>query len=237
MERMRLNKYIAACGLSSRRDADKLIEAGQVRVNGKTATPGMSVDAADTVEVNGKTVKPANTRIVLAYNKPKGVICTERDRHAKRTIADEIKNIKVPLRLTYAGRLDKDSEGLILLTNDGNLIDRLMRGKNAHEKEYEVRVDREITDSFVREMSGGVYLKELDETTRPCRIIVKGKYTFNIVLTQGLNRQIRRMCETLGYRVKYLRRIRVANVSLGKLKPGEYRELTKEELEGIDNIE
>lgn len=237
MERMRLNKYIAACGLSSRRDADKLIEAGQVRVNGKIATPGMSVDAADTVEVNGKAVRPANTRIVLAYNKPKGVVCTERDRHAKRTIADEIKNIKAPLRLTYAGRLDKDSEGLILLTNDGNLIDRLMRGKNAHEKEYEVRVDREITDSFVREMSGGVYLKELDETTRPCRIIVKGKYTFNIVLTQGLNRQIRRMCETFGYRVKYLRRIRVANVSLGNLKSGEYRELTKEELEGIDNIE
>ena len=223
----RLNKYLAECNICSRREADKLIDQGRVKVNGQKAVSGMQVSGQDCVEVNGRQVKPASSRVVLAYNKPVGVTCTEKDKHAEKTIVEAV---KYPVRLTYAGRLDKDSDGLIILTNDGELIQRMMRGANRHEKEYVVRVDREYTDDFLVKMSQGVYLKELNETTRPCLAERIGKYTFRIILTQGLNRQIRRMCENFGYKVKSLTRIRVMNIELAGIKSGTYRELKGEEL-------
>lgn len=223
----RLNKYLAECGVCSRREADKLIGQGRVSVNGQKAVGGMQVCGRDCVEVNGRQVKPVSSNVVLAYNKPAGVTCTEKDRHAEKTIAEAV---KYPVRLTYAGRLDKDSDGLMILTNDGELIQRMMRGSSHHEKEYVVRVDRECTDDFLVKMSQGVYLSELDETTRPCSVERVGKYTFRIILTQGLNRQIRRMCGNFGYRVRSLTRIRVMNIELAGLKSGTYRELKGEEL-------
>ena len=223
----RLNKYLAECGVCSRREADRWIDQGRVTVNGQKAVSGMQVGGRDLVEVNGRQVKPVSSRVVLAYNKPVGVTCTERDRHAEKTIMEAV---GYPVRLTYAGRLDKDSDGLIILTNDGELIQRMMRGANHHEKEYVVKVDREFTDDFLEKMSQGVYLKELDETTRPCLAERIGKYTFRIVLTQGLNRQIRRMCGCFGYKVRSLTRIRVMNIELDGLKSGAYRELEGEEL-------
>ncbi len=223
----RLNKYLAECGVCSRREADRWIDQGRVTVNGQKAVSGMQVGGRDLVEVNGRQVKPVSSRVVLAYNKPVGVTCTEKDRHAEKTIVEAV---RYPVRLTYAGRLDKDSDGLIILTNDGELIQRMMRGANHHEKEYVVKVDREFTDDFLVKMSQGVYLKELDETTRPCLAERIGKYTFRIVLTQGLNRQIRRMCGCFGYKVRSLTRIRVMNIELDGLKSGAYRELEGEEL-------
>ena len=226
----RLNKYLAECGICSRRDADKLIESGRVRVNGQPAVSGMQVSETDLVEVDKKSARPVSAKVVLAYNKPVGVTCTEKDRHAKKTI---IEAVSYPVRLTYAGRLDKESDGLMIMTNDGELIQRMMKGANHHEKEYTVKVDKEITDRFLEDMAKGVYLKELDETTRPCVIDKIGKYTFRIILTQGLNRQIRRMCESLGYKVKQLTRIRIMNIELKGLKTGEYRELKGEELSSL----
>lgn len=227
---MRLNKYLAQCGVCSRRDADKLIEQGKVLVNGQVAGMGQQVEETDTVSIGKKILQGKRSCKVLAFYKPVGVTCTERDPHAEKKIMDLI---HYPERLTYAGRLDKDSEGLILLTNDGDLINAMMRGANRHEKEYIVKTDREITPDFLDKMRNGVYLKELDITTRECRIEKTGKYTFQIILTQGVNRQIRRMCETCGVKVKVLKRIRVMNILLGDLKPGEWREITGEELEQL----
>lgn len=222
----RINKYLAECGVCSRREADKLIEQGRVKVNGKTVTNGTQVQEQDQVEVNGKLLKAKVRKVILAYYKPIGVTCTEKDKYAKITVTEALSYKE---RLTYAGRLDKDSEGLLLMTNDGELIQRMMRAANFHEKEYVVKVNREITDQFVTDMSQGVYLKELDLMTRPCKVEKIGKYSFRIILTQGLNRQIRRMCECFGYRVESLKRVRVVNIELGKLKSGEYREITQEE--------
>lgn len=224
---IRLNKYLAQCGVCSRRDADKLIERGEVRVNGRPAQTGQTVSDRDEIFVGKRRVQKAEGTVVLAFYKPLGVTCTERDAHAEKVIGDIV---KYPVRVTYAGRLDKDSEGLLLLTNDGNLIQRMMRGSNGHEKEYIVKVDKEITSDFLYKMAGGVYLKDLEQKTRECRLEQTGKFTFKIVLTQGLNRQIRRMCEACGYRVKSLKRIRVLQVTLGNMKPGEYYELSEEEI-------
>ena len=230
MEAVRLNKYLAECGVASRRDADRLIEEGRISVNGKPAVSGQKVTAEDCILVNGKPVKGRNRKIVLRYYKPVGVVCTERDPHVKNKITDVF---KYPVRVTYAGRLDKDSEGLLLLTNDGALIDSMMRGANRHEKEYMVKVDKEITKEFLKNMREGVYLEELGVTTRACEIEQVGKYTFRIVLTQGLNRQIRRMCESFRYKVHALKRVRIMNLTLQGLKPGEFREVTGEELEEL----
>lgn len=227
METLRVNKYLAECGICSRREADRLIEEGRVCVNERTAEAGMQVTAEDVVTVNGKHVKQQNKKVVLAYYKPSGVTCTEKDKYAERKITDMI---HYPVRVTYAGRLDKDSEGLLLLTNDGDLIEHMMRGANGHEKEYVVKVNREITDNFLQDMEKGVYLKELDLTTRKCSVRKTGKYTFQIILTQGVNRQIRRMCEELGYRVTALKRIRIMNLTLEGLQKGQYREVTGAEL-------
>lgn len=227
---VRLNKYLAEAGVCSRREADKLIEQKRVLINGKTAPVGTVVMSGDIVELNGKRLGGKLDKHVVAFYKPVGVTCTEKDKFAKKTIME---CVHYPVRLTYAGRLDKDSEGLILMTNDGDLIDALMRGANRHEKEYVVKVNKEITDDFLAGMSQGVYLKELEKKTRPCTLTKIGKYTFRIVLTQGLNRQIRRMCEAFGYKVESLKRERINGVLLGKLKPGELRQITGKELAGL----
>lgn len=235
MNAIRINKYLAQCGICSRRDADLLIQAGRVSLNGILAQNGDRITREDQVLVDGKLVdgsccfEKSNT-VVLAYYKPIGVVCTERDEHAKKKVTDEI---QYTVRVTYAGRLDKDSEGLLLLTNDGNLINHMMRGANLHEKEYVVKLDRRIKDEDLNKLRNGIYLKELKQTTRPCKVDKIGPYTIKIVLTQGLNRQIRRMCQTLHYEVKSLKRIRVMSVELGNLKPGEYRELSQEEIKEL----
>ncbi len=226
MEQMRLNRYLAACGVCSRRDADKLIEQGVVTINGKTAVPGSRVTERDRIAVRGKALQDPNKKVVLAYYKPVGVTCTERDAHARKIVIQEL---KYPVRVTYAGRLDRDSEGLLLMTNDGGLIDAMMRGSNGHEKEYIVKTDRAWSEDALENMRQGLYLEELKVTTRPCRIEQIGPKTLRMVLTEGLNRQIRRMCQSQGYKVTSLKRTRVVNVELGKLKPGEYRELTEAE--------
>lgn len=230
MERMRLNKYLAHAGVCSRRDADALIARGQVLVDGQLPTPGCQVGPENVIMVSGKVVQQFDAPVVLAFYKPVGVTCTEKDPHAERVISDLV---KYPRRVTYAGRLDKDSEGLLLLTDDGDLIQAMMKGSANHEKEYVVRVEKEISADFVEKMGQGVYLEDLGVTTKPCKIERIGKYTFRIVLTQGLNRQIRRMVKACGNRVTELKRERVMYVTLGKLKPGEYRELSKEDVERL----
>lgn len=229
-ESVRINKYLAECGICSRRDADKLVDEGRVTINGEVAKPGTKVDPQDKVFVNKKQIGNKNKKVVLAYYKPVGVVCTEKDAHAKYKITDVI---KYPIRVTYAGRLDKDSEGLLLLTNDGDLIEGMMRGANRHEKEYVVKVRKEITNDFINRMSQGMYLKELKINTRACKVEKIGKFTFQIVLTQGVNRQIRRMCSELGYEVMSLKRVRVMNITLDTLKPGQFVEITGEKLKKL----
>ena len=224
---IRLNKYIAMCGVSSRRDADKLIEQGKVKVNGEVATQGTKVFEGDSVKVGSKLIKPSEETVVLAFYKPVGVTCTERDAHAELTISDVLKYKE---RVTYAGRLDKDSEGLLLMSNDGQLIQDMMKGENAHEKEYIVKINKPVYKELLENLSKGVYLKDLHKTTRPCTVKKVSKDTFSIVLTQGLNRQIRRMCEAFDVKVLQLKRIRVVNVTLSCLNPGEYRKLSNEEI-------
>ncbi len=226
----RLNKYLAECGVCSRREADLLIDNGKVLINGQMARMGMKVKSGDVVVCNGKTLGKKDDKVVLAYYKPVGITCTEKDKFADRTLKDAF---DYNVRVTYAGRLDKDSEGLLLMTNDGDLIHKLMKGSNGHEKEYIVKVTKELPLDFKEKMEAGIFLKELNRRTKPCEVEVLGKYTFRIVITQGLNRQIRRMCETLGLRVNVLQRIRVANITLGKLKPGTFRRILGDELKEL----
>ena len=230
---IRLNKYLSEAGVCSRREADRLIESGIVTVDGKTAAPGMKVEDGQEVRVGKKVVKSKTKKTVLAVYKPAGIVCTE-DKREKKNI---IRFLNYPVRITYAGRLDKDSEGLLIMTNDGDLINGMMRARFSHEKEYKVRVNKEVTPEFIEKMSRGVHIrdkeKNLDAVTRPCTVKKTGKYTFSIILTQGLNRQIRRMCEALGYKVDVLKRIRIMNVELGDLKPGQVRELTEQELKEL----
>lgn len=226
----RLNKYIASCGICSRRDADKLIEAGNVTVNGKVADVGTKVFEGDSVKVGAKLIKPSEEKTVIAYYKPVGVTVTERDDHAEYTIKDAFRYKE---RVTYAGRLDKDSEGLLLMSNDGDLINSMMKGENHHEKEYLVKISKPIYKELLDKLAGGIYLKELNQTTRPCKVKKVTKDTFSIVLTQGLNRQIRRMCEACDVKVLMLKRVRVLTVTLNGLQPGEYRVLSREEIEKL----
>lgn len=230
---MRLNKYLSEAGICSRREADRLIESGCVTVDGRRAEPGMQVTEENDVRVGKKQVKGRNEKIVLAVNKPAGIVCTE-DMREKKNI---IRFLDYPVRVTYAGRLDKDSEGLLIMTNDGDLINSMMRARHRHEKEYKVTVNKPLTDAFIGELEKGVHItdkeKKMDVVTLPCKVEKIGKYTFSIVLTQGLNRQIRRMCEALGYKVTKLIRIRVLNVELGAMKSGEVRKLTGQELKEL----
>lgn len=228
--KIRLNKFLAESGVCSRREADRLIEAGKVIINDHVAKVGEAVMPGDRVEYEGRVLRGKTQTVVLAFNKPKGITTSEKDEHADALISDYI---DYPVRVTYAGRLDKDSEGLILLTNDGDLIDHMMRGVNLHEKEYIVTVDKEITEEICDRLRKGIYIPELKCKTRPCKVTIKDKNTFSIVLTQGLNRQIRRMCEQVGLKVKKLVRIRVMNITLGGLKPGQYKELTEAQIKGL----
>ena len=226
-EPVRLNKYLSEAGVCSRREADRLIESGKVTVDGQRAQTGMKICPGQEVRVGRKVVSRQDEMVVLAVNKPRGIVCTEE----KRERNSIVRFLDYPIRVTYIGRLDKDSRGLLLMTNNGDIINRMMRAANHHEKEYKVTVDHEITGEFLEKMAGGVGI--LDTVTRPCKVEKLGKYTFSIILTQGLNRQIRRMCEALGYEVKDLVRVRVMNIRLGSLKEGEYREVTDEELDEL----
>ena len=226
-EMIRLNKFLSEAGVCSRREADRLIESGRVFVDGKRAETGMKVSSAQEIKVGKKVVSKGNEMVLLAVNKPVGIVCTEEKREKKNII----RFLNYPTRITYIGRLDKDSEGLLLMTNNGDIINKMMRAGNRHEKEYKVTVDKPITPEFIEKMGAGVPI--LDTVTRPCKIRQIGKYKFDIILTQGLNRQIRRMCEYFGYKVTRLERIRVMNITLGNLKPGEYRKVTEKELEDL----
>ena len=224
---IRINKYLAECGVCSRREADRIIADGRVSLNGKAASAGERVMPGDEVMLDGKRLKAVERKVVLAYYKPVGVTVSSRDPHAEETVAEVI---DYPLRVTYAGRLDKDSEGLLLLSNDGNLINAMMKGRAGHEKEYIVHLNREPAAEDIERLSKGVWLEDLKRKTRPCRIEKISRNAVRIVLTEGLNRQIRRMWRLAGYHVKALKRIRVISVSLGDLQPGEYTELDEKQM-------
>ena len=225
----RLHKFLSEAGYCSRRAADKLIEEGRVTVNGKHPEMGTKVSSTDEVSVDGKVVSiKKKSRVYIAFNKPVGVVCTTDTRVEKNNIIDFI---NYPSRIFPIGRLDKDSEGLILLTDDGDIVNKILRSSNNHEKEYIVRVDKPISQTFVKRMSEGVPI--LDTMTKPCRVQKLSRDSFKIVLTQGLNRQIRRMCSYLDYEVESLKRVRIMNINLMS-DVGEYRNLTKEELNTLN---
>lgn len=227
MESKRLNKAISETGFCSRREADRLIESGKVKVNGEPAGLGVQVTEKDEIQIDGKVITKEVENIYLAFHKPVGITCTT-DTNIKSNIIDFI---NYPERIFPVGRLDKPSEGLIFMTNDGDIVNKILRSKNNHEKEYLVTVNKKINSQFIKRMRNGVPI--LDTVTKKCQVIKINDFTFNIVLTQGLNRQIRRMCEYLGYEVKKLKRVRIMNISLGNLKPGKYRSFTKTELQEI----
>lgn len=224
---MRINKYISESGVCSRREADRWIAAGRVTCNGQPATLGTQVDPGDDVRIDGEPLRESRPAVYIALNKPVGITSTT-EPDVAGNIVDLVGHAE---RIFPIGRLDKDSEGLILLTNDGDIVNEILRVENAHEKEYVVEVDRPITPMTLAIMRSGVRI--LGQMTRPCRAERIDDRRFRIVLTQGLNRQIRRMCSALGYRVRQLRRVRISNVHLGSLRPGEWRSLTAAELAGL----
>jgi len=228
MEPTRLNKYLSASGVCSRREADRLIKAGAVLVDGRPAEIGMLIRDRNEVTYKGQIVYPSEELVLLAVYKPPGVVCTTARHKGEQNIVDLV---NYPARLVPVGRLDKASEGLILMTNQGELSDQILRSRNGHEKEYLVKVDKPVTFDFLQKMRTGVPI--LDTVTRPCKVKKTEERTFQITLTQGLNRQIRRMCEALGYRVTYLKRIRVMNIELKTLQPGTYRLVEGEELQAL----
>ncbi|WP_046216311.1 23S rRNA pseudouridine(2604) synthase RluF [Paenibacillus wulumuqiensis] len=224
---MRINKYISESGITSRRGADKWINEGRVTINGTVAELGSKVEPGDDVRVDGKPIRVEQENVYIALNKPVGITSTT-ERHVKGNIVDFVNH---PLRIFHIGRLDKDSDGLILLTNDGDIVNEILRAENKHEKEYIVTVDRPITPAFLNKMASGVEI--LDTVTLPCKVTQQSKYVFKIILTQGLNRQIRRMCAALGYEVHGLRRTRIMNIHLGNLPIGQWRDLTSAELDQL----
>lgn len=245
MKEIRLNKRLSELGVCSRREADRLIEAGEVKVDGQMAVTGQKVLESQKIVCGQKTVwdpegreagGPVKTRprpVWLVVNKPKGIVCTTSSRDRAKTI---VELVGYPDRVYPVGRLDKDSRGLILMTNQGDLVNQIMRSGNAHEKEYEVRVDKPLTEAFLTGMAAGVELKELNQKTLPCKIRKTGEDRFSLILTQGLNRQIRRMCEVFGYQVLDLRRVRIMNIRLGDLREGGYRKMTGQEYEKLAGL-
>ena len=238
MEEIRLNKFLSEAGVCSRREADKMIEEGRITVDGKKAETGMRVRPDQEIKVGKKVIamKQREEDVLLAVYKPVGVICTT-DRREKRNIVDYV---GYPVRVYPVGRLDKDSEGLILMTNIGSLVNKMMRAANYHEKEYFVTVHKPVTDAFLERMAKGVRIRKeekgevlLDAMTRPCQVEKLGKCSFRIILTQGLNRQIRRMCEALGYQVTHLKRVRVLNIELKGMRPGTWRRVSDKELKEL----
>lgn len=225
-----LNKYISSTGICSRREAEKLITAGRVTINGKPTELGNRVFEGDVVKIDGKPLKSKPKTIYIALNKPVGIVCTTDSKERKNIV----KFVGHPQRLFPIGRLDKPSEGLIFLTNDGDIVNKILRAGNNHEKEYIVSVNKPITDRFIQRMSNGIPI--LGTVTKKCKVEKISDTTFKIILVQGLNRQIRRMCEYLGYEVKKLKRTRIMNVTLAKLKVGDWRELTSEEMKEINRL-
>lgn len=231
MEKTRINKYLSEVGYCSRRAADKLLEEGRITINGKIPELGTKVSDEDVVEVDGKPIRESEEKpVYIAFNKPVGIVCTTDTKREKNNIVDYINH---PTRIFPIGRLDKPSEGLILLTSDGDIVNKILRARNNHEKEYIVRVDKPINPKFLEKMRNGVPI--LDTVTKKCVVDKIDDMTFRIVLTQGLNRQIRRMCEYLGYEVKKLKRIRIMNIKLD-LPLGKWRDLTENELDDLTTL-
>lgn len=232
-QQKRLNKYLSEAGYCSRREADRLIEAGRVMVNDAVPEMGTKVTSEDVVKVDGKIIGERKQDFVyLAFNKPIGIVCTTDTRVEKDNIIDFI---NYPKRIFPIGRLDKPSEGLILLTDDGDIVNKILRASNNHEKEYVVTLDKPISQTFIERMSGGIYLEELGQRTKKCKVEKIDRFTFRIILTQGLNRQIRRMCDYLNYEVQTLKRIRIMNIELD-IPTGTYRELTNEEFKTLERL-
>jgi len=232
-ELKRLNKYLSEAGYCSRREADRLIDAGRVTINDVIPEMGTKVASGDVVKVDGEIVgKRKKDFVYLAFNKPVGIVCTTDTRVEKDNIIDYI---NYPKRIFPIGRLDKPSEGLILLTDDGDIVNKILRASNNHEKEYVVTVDRPISQTFIERMAGGIYIEALGQRTKKCKVNKIDKYTFSIILTQGLNRQIRRMCDYLNYNVKTLKRVRIMNIELD-VPVGKYRELTREEFKTLTDL-
>ena len=227
---IRINKYLSEAGICSRREADRQLEAGNVEINGRTAAVGDRVLPGEQVYYQGRLVEAEQERILLVVNKPKGIVCTAEKRE-KDNIIDFL---NYPKRIYPVGRLDKSSEGLLLMTNEGDFVNKIMRSGNHHEKEYLVEVHKTVTDSFLRGLAGGVPI--LDTMTRKCKVERTGRKSFKIILTQGLNRQIRRMCEYFDYRVVSLKRVRIMNIHLGDLPVGQYRPVTPEELHRLEQM-
>jgi len=226
-ELIRLNKFLSDSGICSRREADRLIEAGKINVDGAAAVIGQKIALSQVITYKGKRIVNSSPLVLIAVNKPRGIVCTT-TKEEKDNIVDFVSYSE---RIYPIGRLDKDSEGLILMTNKGEIVNKILRAGNAHDKEYVVKVNKNITEDFIKEMSKGVPI--LDTVTRPCVVEKINERELKIILTQGLNRQIRRMCEYLGYKVLSLKRIRIMNISLGNLKIGKYRELNGDEISGL----
>jgi 23S rRNA pseudouridine2604 synthase len=229
-DEIRINKFLSEAGICSRREADRYVEEGKVKIDGIIAQIGSKVTGNSQVTFCGKPVKKEEKLVLIACNKPEGIVCTT-DQKEPNNIVDYL---NYGMRIYPIGRLDKDSEGLILLTNDGNIVNKILRAENYHEKEYVVAVNKEITLDFIKKMSSGVPI--LDTVTNPCTVTQIDKYTFQIILTQGLNRQIRRMCEYLGYKVVGLKRIRIMNILLGRLKTGDFRNVTEREIDEMNQL-
>lgn len=226
MDGVRINKYLSEAGVCSRRMADQWTVEGRIRINGEIAQPGAKVGPSDEILLDGVPIVPEKEEILLLVNKPVGIVCTTTDKQGSNNI---VSYLNYPKRIYPIGRLDKDSSGLLLMTNQGGLVNDIMRGSHYHEKEYVVQVGGKVSRSFIEKMSAGVYLSELDRTTRPCKVWKTGEAAFRIILTQGWNRQIRRMCQELGEKVVGLERVRIMNLELGDLAPGQYRSITPEE--------
>ena len=230
-EKIRINKYLSDAGVCSRREADRMIEQGRITVNGEKAVSGQKISLKDEICVDHVPVVKNEKKVLLLFNKPRGIVCSTKKQRQETTVTEYL---DYPLRIYPVGRLDKESQGLLLLTNEGDLVNKIMRAGNRHEKEYFVTVNKPVDEEFVRRMSKGVPI--LDTVTRPCRVTKTGTFTFRIILTQGLNRQIRRMCQYLGYEVQKLKRIRIMNLTLDGIKEGEYREITDKEWKELKEL-
>lgn len=227
-ETIRINKYLSSAGVCSRREADRMIAEGRVSVDGRTVLTGEQVDPSAEICVDGKPVGKTTEKVLLLFYKPRGIVCSTKKQRQEITVTEYL---EYPVRIYPVGRLDRESEGLLLMTNQGDLVNRIMRAGNYHEKEYLVTVDRPLTEKVLRGLAGGVPI--LGTVTRPCKVYKTGEKSFRIILTQGLNRQIRRMCEYFGYQVTELKRIRIMNLTLDGLRPGEYRDIRPEEWEEL----
>lgn len=228
---IRINKFLSEAGVCSRREADSLIERGKITINGMPAQKGDQVCQKDIVKLEGRRIRKEEKRVLLLFYKPRGIVCSTKKQRQEVTVTEYL---NYPVRIFPVGRLDKESEGLLLMTNQGDLVNRIMRAGNWHEKEYLVTVDKPLTEAFIKKMSCGVPV--LDTVTRPCVVVKTGEKSFRIILTQGLNRQIRRMCEYFGYRVVSLKRVRIMNLKVKGIMPGKYREATQEEWQELQRM-